>query len=339
MKNENDIFVHDRKQIKTIKYYIKRLFLPLFDVFYKLILFLNWRKIKKDTISNKKKYSFSICAIFKDEELSLKEWVEYHRLVGVDHFYLYNNLSTDNYKVILEPYIEEGIVDLIDWILPPPSQFPAYEDCFNKYRTETQWITFIDLDEYICPFYELTIKDWISKYEMYPSVLLYWKMFGTSGLIEHDSNKLITEQYFICWEKFDDVGKVCFNTSFEVEDITNHHLMHAKVAFLWGKIVIPPINEFYLFIRNGIHRVGFNRIEDFTIQLNHYWSKSYSLYLTNKILRGDVNNHIRNTDFFYLHEKHNKSFDYKIWRYMIKLKIAMGKDNGIHQNNERQIIK
>ena len=42
------------------------------------------------------KYYFSICAIFKDESLSIKEWIEYHKLIGVEHFYLYNNNSTDS---------------------------------------------------------------------------------------------------------------------------------------------------------------------------------------------------------------------------------------------------
>lgn len=54
------------------------------------------------------KYYFSICAIFKDESLSIKEWIEYHKLIGVEHFYLYNNNSTDSSVSILQEYVEEG---------------------------------------------------------------------------------------------------------------------------------------------------------------------------------------------------------------------------------------
>jgi len=32
--------------------------------------------------------------------------------VGVEHFYLYNHLSKDEYAEVLEPYIKEGIVEL-----------------------------------------------------------------------------------------------------------------------------------------------------------------------------------------------------------------------------------
>jgi len=37
----------------------------------------------------------SICAIFKDEAPYLPEWIEFHRLVGVERFFLYDNGSGD----------------------------------------------------------------------------------------------------------------------------------------------------------------------------------------------------------------------------------------------------
>ena len=37
-----------------------------------------WRKPKYD-----KKYAMSICGIFKNEARFLKEWIEYHQLVGI----------------------------------------------------------------------------------------------------------------------------------------------------------------------------------------------------------------------------------------------------------------
>ena len=44
-----------------------------------------------DRAFSEKKYKLSICAIFKNEANYLKEWIEYHRMVGVEHFYLYNS--------------------------------------------------------------------------------------------------------------------------------------------------------------------------------------------------------------------------------------------------------
>ena len=42
-------------------------------------------------------YYLSILAIFKNEAMNLKEWIEHYILNGVEHFYLINNGSTDNF--------------------------------------------------------------------------------------------------------------------------------------------------------------------------------------------------------------------------------------------------
>jgi len=54
----------------------------------------------------------SICGIYRDEAFYLREWIEFHRLVGVERFYLYDNFSEDNHREVLAPYIESGIVVL-----------------------------------------------------------------------------------------------------------------------------------------------------------------------------------------------------------------------------------
>ncbi|MBR0260666.1 MAG: glycosyltransferase family 2 protein [Selenomonadaceae bacterium] len=41
-------------------------------------------------------YDLAIVAILKNEGRYLKEWLDYHLSAGVDHFYLYDNDSTDN---------------------------------------------------------------------------------------------------------------------------------------------------------------------------------------------------------------------------------------------------
>ena len=48
--------------------------------------------MQKKTGKQQKKYTVAVCAIFKNESVFLKEWLEYHLLIGVEHFYLYNNM-------------------------------------------------------------------------------------------------------------------------------------------------------------------------------------------------------------------------------------------------------
>jgi hypothetical protein len=63
--------------------------------------------------------------IFKNEAGYLKEWLDFHRLVGIEKFFLYNNNSEDKYEPVLAPHIADGIVTLHDFPnpLPPPGRW------------------------------------------------------------------------------------------------------------------------------------------------------------------------------------------------------------------------
>ena len=69
-----------------------------------------FRIIKNDR-TTKFANEIAIGAIMKDEGPYLKEWLDFHILVGIKKFFLYDNESTDNTTEILKPYIERGIVE------------------------------------------------------------------------------------------------------------------------------------------------------------------------------------------------------------------------------------
>src|SRR5262245_1292734 len=79
------------------------------------------------------RHELGVCAIFREEAPFLDEWLTFHCGVGVTHFYLYNNFSTDNFRTVLEPWIDRGVVTLIDWPVPV-GQTSAYEDCRSEER-------------------------------------------------------------------------------------------------------------------------------------------------------------------------------------------------------------
>jgi Glycosyltransferase family 92 len=266
------------------------------------------------------KYRLVVGAIFKNEAPFLREWIEYHLLAGVEHFYLYNNFSDDGYSDILREYVASGIVDLIDWPVPQ-GQPSAYEDCFARCRNEGQWVAFIDIDEFIVPKYETNIADWLENYRRFSSVALYWRVFGTSGILSQPTGSLVTEQFTVCWDKLDSISKVVFNTDYEIADFGNLHQMSARI----GRSIVPPVNEFGKYILFGIHRLGKSKSES-TIQINHYWSKSYLYYVREKVSRGDAYFTLspRNLEYFNFHEMKNIATDHTIWRYLIALKARMG---------------
>ena len=298
-----------RKIKKTCLYKFKSLF------FY--LVFLFKKPLKRNT-----KYYFSLCCIFKNEAIYFKEWIEYHKILGVDHIYAYNNFSTDDYKEVLKPYIDEGYLTLVDWPYEL-SQIAAYEDCYNKYGNDNYWLCFLDLDEFICPYEALTIKEWIKPYEKYPSVELYWLMFGTNGIVDYRKDELVIEQFTHSWDKIRNVGKQILNTAYKPVKMY-HHYVHCHVPFLFFDLHVPTVNEKGYFIMNySTHKCPKHN----TIQINHYWSKCLYEYVS-KINKGDMftkkNDEIRKKmSFFYWHEHKNVREDKVIFRFLIELKMSV----------------
>jgi Glycosyltransferase family 92 len=135
----------------------------------------------------------SICAIYRWEGDYLREWVAFHRLVGVERFFLYDNLSDDQHREALRPYIEDGTVELTDWPMFP-GQVQAYNDCIERHREDSRWIAFIDIDEFLFSPTELTVPEALSPYERWPGVGVNRVTFGTSG---HETRQpgLVLENY------------------------------------------------------------------------------------------------------------------------------------------------
>lgn len=122
----------------------------------------------------------AVCAIAKNEGPYFKEWIEWHRGKGVDKFYIYDNDSTDDTRQILEPYINDGIVEYH----PFPGQkkqLQAYDDCLARHRLDTRWIAFIDLDEFIVPLKDKSIPDFLKRFDRFPAVEINWLIYGSGG--------------------------------------------------------------------------------------------------------------------------------------------------------------
>ena len=124
--------------------------------------------------------SLAVCAIAKDEGPYFKEWIEWHRSIGVERFYIYDNESTDSTREVLAPYIEAGIVEYHDF----PGyrmQLAAYDDCLERHRLDTRWVAFIDLDEFIVPIKDKTLPDFLSRFADSPAVEINWLVYGSGG--------------------------------------------------------------------------------------------------------------------------------------------------------------
>ena len=137
----------------------------------------------------------AVCAIYKDEASYMHEWIEFHRLVGVEHFYLYDNNSTDDHREVLAPYIERGEVTLRDW--PMETRQPqAYQDCVERHAQHARWIAFIDLDEFLFSPTGRPLPEVLRRYERWPGVGVNWAVFGSSGHATRPAGP-VTESYVV----------------------------------------------------------------------------------------------------------------------------------------------
>lgn len=137
------------------------------------------------------KYELSVCAIFQDDARFLKEWIDYHKQVGVQHFYLFNNKSNDNYWEVLKPYIENQQVTLVDWPYDYADgmqwnnvQCQAYSVGVAMARKVSHWLAIIDTDEFIVPVQHSTIPEVLQLFEAASAVGVNWQMYGTSNVLE-----------------------------------------------------------------------------------------------------------------------------------------------------------
>ena len=135
----------------------------------------------------------------------------------------------------------------------------------------------------------------------------------------------MTEDFSISWNKYSDMGKIFFNTAYsldysEIHSKTIHH-------YSWGqfkKTLLPPVNIFDKICMYGQNPIPNKENSCFPLQINHYFTKTYDEYKKKKA-KGDVYFKINPHDeeYFFLHEQNNISSDFKIFKYLIKLKINL----------------
>ena len=146
------------------------------------------------------RHYLSVYCRFRDEAKWLPEWLEYHLLIGVEHFYLIDHLSVDNPESILQPYIERGLVTLARWEkeLPKPDHSRGFiamgHKALEMARGQTKWLAVIDTDEFIVVPGSKSLTDLLKGYERHGGVAMNWQMFGTSEVEQLGSTDLLLEQ-------------------------------------------------------------------------------------------------------------------------------------------------
>ena len=99
--------------------------------------------------------------------MDLISWVEFQRMLGVEQILVYAVMSvTSDVKDVLEYYVREGTVRLIEWSFPISNRDFRYfgqnlliNDCLYRSRGLFNYTVFIDLDETIIPILHDSLPD------------------------------------------------------------------------------------------------------------------------------------------------------------------------------------
>jgi hypothetical protein len=124
-------------------------------------------------------------AIFKNEAMGMAEWLSHYISFGVEHFFLINDDSTDDWQTAVEPYRDKVTLYKMDIGPVDGRQVIAYNKFFGPLRSMDAWFMLVDLDEFIYPPHHATIPEALADYEDYSEVTVDWVMFGSNGHVKH----------------------------------------------------------------------------------------------------------------------------------------------------------
>lgn len=260
-----------------------------------------------------KDQKIAIGAIFKNEGPYILEWIAFHRVIGVDYFFIADNDSTDGSGELLRALEDLGYIKYLHFptSLSEPPQLPAYRELMARYSHLADWVVFIDADEFAIPSDNLSIKNSLRKIlensQGIGAVALNWATYGSAGRKEYSSELVI--------ERFPKRASKDFGVNRHYKSVVrvaaydsthqNPHLFNLKSGYHYvgadGKSLVHDVKG----IKGLSEHVCWENLK-----INHYIVKSYDEFLFKKNRgRATVNGNAglnRNLSFFNGHDKNDE---------------------------------
>ena len=224
----------------------------------------------------------SVVAVMKDEYLNLPEWLDFHRGVGVEHFYLYDNGSTDlTHGYFLDNDFSDVSLFNTDMDM---CQLACYYNALTAFKDQSQWMAFIDLDEFVfAPNGDL--KETLKDYEGFPGIAVNEMFFGSNGHLERPEGGVLANYTKRRATPDRHIKSIC-QPAYTLCSAANPH------SFLYTQGT--PVNENKEACGGPFNEPGSAEI----LRVNHYWVKSKAEY-ERKLTRGRADVPSRDPQFRY----------------------------------------
>ena len=267
-------------------------------------------------------YSLSVCAVFKNEEHILEEWLLHYIYRGVEHFYLVNDKSNDEYQKIIDKYshcitLYHNDIETKD----VGRQILIYEKYFKSILNESKWFAILDLDEFLYSPTHINLLDIIEKYNKYSQIRVNWLHFGSNNHY-YQPNSVV--EGFLKRAEIDDT-KPYFSYK-SIFKGSSHRSFNIHSQIVNGEDIYLKYNE--------------QNVPDLII--NHYSIQSQDFFMRIKSRRGDINNwfeHVnlkRNLKFFIGYDI-NTLFDDRLYQ-QNKHISSIVKNNKMTHNDEVTLV-
>jgi hypothetical protein len=138
----------------------------------------------------------AVVAIVRDERKFLDEWLVYHRLLGIDHFFVYDDEPDLSMGEFLRPHAAH--VTVVPWFERHRSMYgrnkqtKAYTHALHNGLSPFDWVAYLDVDEFLVLKEHGDIHGFLSPIDRtVASVMLNWVVYGHNGFYD-DPPGLVT---------------------------------------------------------------------------------------------------------------------------------------------------
>ncbi|MGH6762489.1 MAG: glycosyltransferase family 92 protein [Phyllobacterium sp.] len=221
----------------------------------------------------------AIAAVVKNEGSYIGEWLRFHRAVGISHFIIYDDASSDDTLSVLRDCLSESELTVVPWAGRMTdastgnllnSQVIAFCHAILNFGSRFRWMAFIDVDEFLLPKTGRTVEEAMQKVNGFPNVSLPWHMFGSNGHNKRPAGP-VARNYTKrgadpLSRKKNASNFKCIVDPCEVTEVSVHHF--ETRAF--GSLTANDVG--FRATRKGRKKANFYSAD--CLQLNHYYGKS-----------------------------------------------------------------
>lgn len=233
-----------------------------------------------------KYYLSALTCIDTSWKRDVVEWFLWNKFIGVEHFYIFDDQSEIPVEEILADYKEDVTITKLEGS-KNMRQSELQEIIYDNYKHQTEWMAFIDDDEYIFPNTDLRFPDFLKGLPEANCVELHWRYFSPQEMVFPLTEAMRIIDNYKIYHYTPRIKSIVNTKKVPVKDLTEnnvHRMCKSNVFNCLGE----KTNS-YAEGPNGITRWGLHTaekvIEDGLFHLNHYSIKS-AAHLVSKFKRG-----------------------------------------------------